>query len=78
MNTNQTKTRGRPKGSFSFTEITLAELSARFGPDQVVPVSRLFLEKGAVKPVAQPVPQPVAEPVAVTTTVPAVEMKLSE
>ena len=50
MNTEQTvkRGRGRPVNSVSFTNITLAELNARFGQDQVLPVGRIFLEKGGV------------------------------
>jgi hypothetical protein len=73
MNTNSKK-RGRPAGSVSFENVTLAELNARFGQDQVIPVGRLFLTKGQAKQstqtvAAQVIPQPAT---------PAVEMSLSE
>ncbi len=37
--------RGRPQGSTSFTNVTLAELVAKFSDQQEIPVSRVFLEK---------------------------------
>lgn len=44
MNTNTKKGRGRPSGGVSFTNMTLAELNARFDQNQVIPVGRVFLE----------------------------------
>jgi hypothetical protein len=46
MNTNTKKGRGRPSGGVSFTNMTLAELNARFDQNQVIPVGRVFLENG--------------------------------
>ena len=37
--------KGRPVGSVSFTEVRLAELIERYKPDQILPVSRVFLTK---------------------------------
>lgn len=78
MQENKRK-RGRPAGSVSFQQITLAELNAKFGPDTIIPVGRLFL-KGqvivqkakaeSIKFVAVEVAQPKAE-------TPKVEMVLS-
>jgi SH3-like domain-containing protein len=75
MNDTIKRKKGRPKGSNSFTSVTLAELNARFGPNEVIPVGRLFLEKGVIKTSpqeARPV-QPVAQPEG-----PKIEMFLSE
>lgn len=69
MNTNEKRMRGRPKGSNSFSSVTLAELNARFSQDQVIPVGRIFLEKGSSVNTVQPSPQPEG---------PKVEMTLSE
>ena len=46
MNEQIKRKRGRPAGSVSLTNITLAELMEKYKPDQVLPVGRLFLEKG--------------------------------
>lgn len=79
MNTNEKKMRGRPKGSNSFTGITLAELNAKFSQDQTIPVGRLFLEKGNVTQSKYTVemknPKVVTIPAA---DAPKIEMSLSE
>jgi len=75
MNTQtQKRGKGRPVGATSFVTMTLAELNARFGPNETIPVGRLFLEKGVVKAN----PQTIAATPVVEETTPAVEMTLSE
>jgi len=75
MNTHEKKRRGRPSGSVSFTSVTLAELNARFGPNETIPVGRLFLERGVIKATPQVTQsvQPAAQPEG-----PKIEMSLSE
>ena len=51
MKTEQVKRgRGRPKNAVSFSQITLEELNRKFKLDDVIPVGRLFLEKGKLTP----------------------------
>ena len=53
MNTQkQSRGRGRPEGE-TFTGITLEELNKKFAPDQVIPVGRLFIERGYAKTKSQ-------------------------
>lgn len=47
MNTQEKRTRGRPKGSNSFQSVSLSELIAKFGPDTQIPVGRLWLNGGS-------------------------------
>lgn len=44
MNTITKKTRGRPRGSFSFVNVTLAELNAKYNQTETIPVGRLWLQ----------------------------------
>jgi hypothetical protein len=37
--------RGRPKGATSFVNVDMQSLSKLFGPNQHIPVSRVWLEK---------------------------------
>lgn len=44
MNTVTKKTRGRPRGSFSFVNVTLAELNTKYNQTETIPVGRLWLQ----------------------------------
>lgn len=50
MNDTIKRKKGRPAGSVSFTNLTLAELNQRFKPEDSIPVGRLFLQKGKLSP----------------------------
>jgi hypothetical protein len=91
MNDTQTKKgRGRPTGSNSFTEVTLAELNAKYKPEDKIQVGRIWFNKDRVD-TSTPVPQMhVSTPAETTAEVvydassepqeqtPAPEMTLSE
>ena len=49
MNDSIKRKRGRPKNSFSFTEVTLAELNMRFRADEKIKVGKIFWESGQTK-----------------------------
>lgn len=48
MNNQNNKGRGRPKGAVSFTKMDLNTLQQHFGPNQKIPVSRVWLEQNEV------------------------------
>ena len=82
MSDNNTKKgRGRPSGSLSFTEVTLAELNAKYKPEDKIQVGRIWFNKDRVD-TSVPVPQaPVSAPeesADATPSTPAPEMTLSE
>lgn len=87
-NTQAKRGRGRPDGSLSFTEVTLAELNAKYKPEDTIKVGRIWLEKGktpvvVVKPQSPVTPDPFAGEVVYeaseeVSTTPAPEMSLSE
>lgn len=74
-NTQPKRGRGRPVGGISLVNVTLAELMAKYSPDQILPVGRLFLEKGSAKLITQP-KQPAEIIAPIVDNGPRVEMTL--
>ena len=71
---------GRPKGGVSFASVTLAELNATFGPNQPIPVGRVFLEKNIPPSRIRHgihIIQPIGETMSLSSESPKVEMQLS-
>lgn len=78
MNEITKRGRGRPKNSKSFETITLAELNARFNPDQKIPVGRIFLSGKQVVKNAETIQLETGGVSFTSPQQPTIEMKLTQ
>ena len=68
------KMRGRPKNSLSFASVSLAELNAKFNPDQMITIGRIWYEKVTKTPASA---APISVSVETLEDGPKVEMTLT-
>ena len=68
--------RGRPVGSTSFVNVSLADLDQFVGTKSAIPVSRIWLQKMGLA--IQPITRSISEVADATDTTPKVEFKITK